>query len=78
MLKSFDVDVKPAIIELASYLHDPSNSDLNYRVAEIDCTAEEAQDLCVYFGIQKLPKFVVLRPDTDMFYLYPSRDPRNF
>ena len=72
------VDVKPDLIELATYFHDPSNSDLNYRVAEIDCTAEEAGDLCVYFGIQKLPKFVVLRPDTDMFYLYPSKDPRNF
>ena len=72
------VDVKPDLIELATYYHDKSNSDLNFRVAEIDCTAEEAGDLCVYFGIQKLPKFVVLRPDTDRFYLYPSRDPRNF
>ena len=66
------VDVKPAIIDLATFYHDPMNADLNYLVAEIDCIAEEAADLCMYFGINKLPKFMVLRPDTDMFYLFPQ------
>ena len=40
--------------------------------------AKEAADLCVYFGINKLPKFMVLRPDTDKFYLYPGKEIRTF
>ena len=72
------VEIKPDLIELASFYHDPKNADLNYRVAEIDCMEPAAQDLCVYFQINKLPKLMVLRADTDMFYLYPVRDPRTF
>ena len=72
------VEVKPDIIELAKFFHDQENTSLNYRVAEIDCTAEEARDLCIYFGINKLPKFMILRPDTDLFYLFPNKETRNF
>ena len=72
------VDVKPELHALATYFHDLNNADMNYRVAEIDCTNDAAADLCFYFGINKLPKFMVLRTETDWFYLYPSRDERTF
>ena len=35
------VDIKPDIYSLATFFHDPNNADLNYRVAEIDCTVDE-------------------------------------
>ena len=72
------VEVKPEIEKLATYLHDPENADLEFRVAEVDCTLEAAEDICMYFGHNKLPKFMVLDPSTDSYYMYPMKSPRYF
>ena len=72
------VEVKPEILKLAAHYHDPKNADLDVRIAEIDCTLEAAADICIYFGHNKLPKFTLIDPVTDMYYMYPMKAPRLF
>ena len=71
-------EVKPEIHRLAAHYHSQENAGLNFRVAEVDCTNEAAEDICMYFGHNKLPKFTVLDPATDSFYMYPTKSPRLF
>ena len=41
---------------------------MNYIVAEIDCGEEEGLFMCQYFDVHRLPKFVLLRPETENWF----------
>ena len=61
----------PVMHALARIFHEAS-SKFNYIVAEIDCSREDSVFLCEYMHLQRLPKFIVLRPESgNRFFQFP-------
>ena len=60
--------IKPNMQALARQFHQ-ANSPHNYVVATINCSTEEGVFMCQYFYLHRMPRFVVLRPETtNRFY----------
>ncbi len=60
--------------EYAALTH--QNPDSNIRIAQVDCTVPEQEELCWLFGVQRLPTFILIKDK--MFYIYPTHMERNF
>ena len=55
----------PNMDELARSFHEGGKSAVaNFRAAIFDCSDEKNLFMCQYMHISRLPKFVVLRPNT--------------
>ena len=66
--------VYPTWKDVAEHYH--QNPDLKVRVAQIDCTHKEQQQLCYYFGVARLPTFLLVRNNS--FFIYPNHGERTF
>lgn len=51
------------------------NPDSNLRIAQVDCTVPEQEELCWLFGVQRLPTFIFIKDN--MFYVYPTHMDRS-
>jgi len=56
--------LQPSIDSIARQFND-GEGKFNYIVASIDCGKESGVFMCQYFDVTRLPKFIVLRPETE-------------
>ena len=72
--------MRPNAELVARKFHEPQ-SPFNYRVAEINCSEETSLYVCQYLFIHKLPKYIVLRPESEnrqfQFPLAYRKSPQN-
>ena len=55
--------LRPNVGRLAREFHKP-DSKFNYIVAELDCGTEEGVFMCQYMHVNRLPRFIVFRPES--------------
>ena len=71
----------PYINVLARFFHAEQEDRFNYIVASIDCSSEEGLFMCEYLEIERLPRLIVLRPESgNRFFQFPlsySKSPYN-
>ena len=59
--------LEPNVQDLARVFHKEGNEH-NYKVAVVDCTTDVGHFMCQYLYVQRLPRFVVFRPETNRYY----------